>query len=828
VVGEPGDGCGSTTGVKPGVMTALLQQVVAAPEQRASELSSLPPGTVVGRFEIVRELGRGAFGVVYEARDRELGRMVALKVVRPGTAVVGEAKVLLEAEAIARLSHPNLVTLHDVGQSDCGPYLVFELLRGKTLQDRMDEGPLPVQEAVHFAAEVARGLAHAHAEGVVHRDLKPANVFVTTKGQVKILDFGMAHAFGRGRLSGGTPAYMAPEQWEDDPEDERTDVFALGVMLHRMLSQEYPFPEDGGRWSAGAATAARPLATGAPGVGALVGRMLQKAPEGRPRDGAAVLAALEPLEETIRDHGPGGAGEDSPPAIPPAGNRGAVTPARRRRARPSSRLLGALLVAAGVAGVAAGTAWYVRKRAADPATAMKGQVAGGPSIAVLPFANVSADKDQEYFADGVTEEILNALAHVEGLRVIGRTSSFYFKGRNEDLASVARKLAVGAVLEGSVRRDGNSVRVTAQLIDTADGSRLWSETYERELTNIFQVQEDVARAVVAALQLRLLPSQALATRASRTANPEAYNLVLRARFVQSSLSQDGFKRARELFEKAAALDPTYAAPHADMALTLRMMTSFAKSPEEWAALRERALAEADRAVALGPDLGEAYSARGVMRLIYLRDWAGAEADQRRALVLSPSYAGALRRLGMLQADQGRLEEGIDTMRRSTKLDPLQSDTWNWLGVFEVAAGRFEAARSSLARAQELSAGGGEVRASLAALEILSGHPSDALALVPRLDPDDQLRFTALAQHSLGNDGASRKALDELIARFGHLDAAIIAEVHAWRGEPDQAFLWLDRALSLEFDDVKFNPFLRRLRNDSRYAALLGKMNLPVD
>jgi serine/threonine protein kinase len=234
VVGEPGDGCGSTTGVKPGVMTALLQQVVAAPEQRASELSSLPPGTVVGRFEIVRELGRGAFGVVYEARDRELGRMVALKVVRPGTAVVGEAKVLLEAEAIARLSHPNLVTLHDVGQSDCGPYLVFELLRGKTLQDRMDEGPLPVQEAVHFAAEVARGLAHAHAEGVVHRDLKPANVFVTTKGQVKILDFGMAHAFGRGRLSGGTPAYMAPEQWEDDPEDERTDVFALGVMLYRI------------------------------------------------------------------------------------------------------------------------------------------------------------------------------------------------------------------------------------------------------------------------------------------------------------------------------------------------------------------------------------------------------------------------------------------------------------------------------------------------------------------------------------------------------------------------------------------------------------------
>jgi TolB-like protein len=497
-----------------------------------------------------------------------------------------------------------------------------------------------------------------------------------------------------------------------------------------------------------------------------------------------------------------------------------------RRARRALLLLG-LGFAAATPGLVYFFVWPGADRGPARGSAAP-STAAGPSIAILAFANMSADKDQEYFADGVTEEILNSLARVEGLRVVGRTSSFYFKGRNEDLASIARKLAVGAVLEGSVRKDGNRVRVTAQLLDAADGSRLWSETYERELTSIFQVQEDVARAVAAALQLRLLPSQALATRASRTASPEAYNLVLRARLVQSSLSQDGFQRALELFEKAAALDPTYAAPHADMALTLRMLTSFAKSPEEWGALRERALAEADRAVALGPDFDEAYSTRGLMRLIYQRDWAGAEADQRKALALSPSYAGALRRLGMLQADQGRLVEGIDTMRRSTKLDPLQSDTWNWLGVFEIAAGRFDAARSSLARAQELSAGGGEVRASLAALEILSGHPSAALALVPKLDPDDQLRFTALAQHSLGDGGASRKALDELIARFGHLDAAVIAEVHAWRGDPDQAFLWLDRAISLEFDDIKFNPFFRRLRDDPRYAALLGKMNLPVD
>jgi len=286
--------------VKPGALSALLQAVAAAPEPRDAEPAPLLPGTVVGRFEILRELGRGGFGVVYEARDRELGRQVALKFVRPGQAELDEGKVAREAEAIARLSHPNLITLYDVGRNETGPYLVFELLRGKTLQERIDDGPMPVQEAVHVAVEVARGLAHAHGEGVIHRDLKPANVFVTNKGQVKILDFGMAHAFGRRRLSGGTPAYMAPEQWEDAPEDERTDVFALGVMLYRMLSGEYPFPEGDGRWAAEETRPRRLDVPGAPEVTEWVEKMLERSPTRRPRDGGAVLAGQAVVEATRR------------------------------------------------------------------------------------------------------------------------------------------------------------------------------------------------------------------------------------------------------------------------------------------------------------------------------------------------------------------------------------------------------------------------------------------------------------------------------------------------------------------------------------------------
>ncbi len=320
-----GSASGPATGLKPGALTALLEEVAATPERHLAEPGPLVPGTLVGRFEIVREMGRGGFGVVYEARDRDLGRPVALKLVRPGRITEEGGKVSREADAIARLSHPNLVTLFEVGRAEQGPFLVFEFLRGKTLQERMDHGPMPVREAVHLATEVTRGLSHAHAEGVVHRDLKPSNVFVTSAGHVKILDFGMAHAFGRRRLSGGTPAYMAPEQWEDAPEDERTDVFALGVMLHRMLTGKYPFPEGKGRGSAEGGAAPRLDVPGAPGVAELIEKMLDRTPTRRPRDGAAVLEALEPIDDALRAR----------PAAPDTSSRGAVVPSADQRPFPS-------------------------------------------------------------------------------------------------------------------------------------------------------------------------------------------------------------------------------------------------------------------------------------------------------------------------------------------------------------------------------------------------------------------------------------------------------------------------------------------------------------
>src|SRR5512143_319738 len=381
-------------GITPGRLTALLQQIAAVSdvEPETGWVTCLAPGAVVGRFEMVREIGRGGFGVVWEARDRDLGRSIAFKAVRAGArAQLREERLLREAEAAARLSHPNIVTLHDVGRSDEGPYLVLELLRGETLRDRLDRGPIPVREAVAIAVEIAKGVAHAHAEGVVHRDLKPANVFLCSDGRVKVLDFGMAHAFGRPRQEGGTPAYMAPEQWAQAPEDERTDVYALGTMLFEMTSGELPFPGD----EAGKAVRAgrRPPALDTPkmpALGELVGRMLEREPTRRPRDGAEVLAELSAIQGYLEQ-------ATSPPTV-------------TVRPRPRWRVF--VPIAAGVLLGMAVMGLVMWREAGYPRPTGDHRTV----VAVADFANETRDPD----LDGLSGLLITSLEQSKKLRVLTR------------------------------------------------------------------------------------------------------------------------------------------------------------------------------------------------------------------------------------------------------------------------------------------------------------------------------------------------------------------------------------------------------------------------
>ncbi len=768
-------------------MSALLAELARVPDGAPSIAweAALRPGATVGRFELIRKLGRGGFGEVWEARDRDLGRLVAFKAVRPRVGIEpSEFRTLREAETAASLAHPNLVTLFDVGRAEQGPYLVLELLRGETLAAHLSRGPLPPREALRVAQEVAKGLAYAHASGVVHRDLKPENVFLCEDGRIKVLDFGLAHVFGRRRLDGGTPAYMAPEQASGAPEDERTDVFALGVMLFEMVSGRLPF---GNAATAGAPRRRAPTlkVPGLPRIGRLVARMLATDPLKRPRDGREVLMNLaEPVTQ-------GGGPEDRPAS------------ARQVRHAPSDR----------------------RRTAAVAAHRSRARAA---SIAVLPFADMSPARDQEYLSDGIAEEILNALAHVEGLRVTGRTSSFSFKGRNEDLRDIGQKLGVRAILEGSVRKVGNRARVAARLVGVADGYRMWSGTFDRDLTDVLAVQDEIARSVVEALKVKIGPGPVRKAE-HRIRSGEAYTQFLRGQQLVNQGTADGIRAAVDAYERALALDSRFAPAWAGLAVALIWRADYADTPARVAEDQRRAAESAESAVAFGGAGAEGHASRGYVRTFCTWDWLGARSDLELALAIAPSKARCLYAYAELEAATGRLPAAIAAGLGAVDLDPFAAQYWASLGRLHAASGELDLARADLERALQLSPDHAFAACDLAIVELQAGHPAEALTASERCAGKPYGLLALAGVHAaLGNGEASRGALEALVAGYGHHSAFQIAQAFAWLGQRDEAFGWLDRAYRQRDPGLRrvgYDPLLRRIADDPRHAEILRRMKL---
>ena len=463
---------------------------------------SASPGTRVGPYEILALLGSGGMGEVYKATDTRLGRTVAIKFLKSAYT----DRLDREARAIAALNHPNICTIHDVGPD----YLVMEYLEGAPLGS-----PVPLENALRLALQIAAALEAAHAKGIIHRDLKPGNIFVTQAG-VKLLDFGLAKlmpgqdgsddtlSMSQAGAVAGTVAYMSPEQAQAKPLDARSDIFSFGLVMYEMLSGQRAFSADTGIavMAAIVRDEARPLKT-APELERIITRCLRKAPADRFQTMGEVRAALEQVS---------------------------VKPAQDQ-----------------------------------------------PSIAVLPFSNMSADKENEYFSDGLAEEILNSLVRIPGLKVTARTSSFAFRGKEQDIRGIAEALDVKTILEGSVRKAGNRVRVTAQLINAADGYHLWSERYDRELTDVFAVQDEIAAAIAAALKLKLSGEAAPVHR--HTPNVPAYEAFLKGRYHMLKGTPEGWARGKDFLEQAVALDPQYAEPHTQLA------TPIPPSLGEWPASR---------------------------------------------------------------------------------------------------------------------------------------------------------------------------------------------------------------------------------------------------
>ncbi|MDB6162611.1 MAG: protein kinase [Xanthomonadaceae bacterium] len=473
--------------------------------------------------------------------------------------------------------------------------------------------------------------------------------------------------------------------------------------------------------------------------------------------------------------------------------------------------------------------WYFQGQPAfHPNTPTSAPVApDAHSIAVLPFVNMSTDKEQDYFSDGLSEELLNMLGQVPQLRVIARTSSFSFKGKAVDVATIARALNVASVLEGSVRKSGTTLRITAQLVRASDSTELWSAIYDRELTDVFKVQDDIAGAVVTALKVRLLPAQHV-TNPHRTRDSRAYTQYLLGNQFFNRATADGYRRATVAYRQAIALDPEYAAAYAGLAVAEVFSADSAESTAENAAAKERGLTAADKAIALAPGLADGYTARGWMRSNFTWDWAGAQSDLETALAIDPSNSTVQRRYGQLLGSRGRLPEAIAAVRKSVALDPLSAPPWSNLGYYLLAAGEMDEARQALQHALSINPESTYAQVNLATLELRQGHTAKALDMFRQSDDTFRPYGIALAEHSLGHPRESQQALDSLIAGYAQDSAAQVAEVYAWRGETDKAFQWLDRAYAQHdggLSDLLINPMLVSLRADPRFQALARKLGL---
>jgi serine/threonine-protein kinase len=588
-----------------------------------SSVAGVPPSlqaSLADRYLIERELGRGGMATVYLARDLKHRRPVALKVLSPTVAAtLGADRFLREIELAARLQHPHILTVFDSGDAQGTLWFTMPYVEGESLRDRLRRArQLPLADALRITTEAARALDFAHQHGVVHRDIKPENLLLTTDGSTLVADFGIARALGEtGQLTEtgivvGTPTYMSPEQAAGERTiDGRSDIYSLACVLYEMLAGEPPHtgPNVQALIAKRLSEPVRSVRTTREvplGVERTITRALARAPADRFQSAGEFGRALETTGELT-----GG-------VAPPAG--------AARRGRRAAALVGLVLA------VAAAAFLVARMRAPSGGAA----VTGPPSTAVLPFDDLNPGSDQEYFSDGLTEELITALSRVEGIRVAARTSSFQFKGQQVDVREVGRRLQVGSVLEGSVRRSGNRVRITAQLVNARDGYQLWASAYDRELADVFAVQEEIAQAIIAALRVRLGVRDSAVLRARPTADPEAHDLYLKGRFAWNRRTAAGMEEAVRYLERAVARDSTFATAWAGLADAYVLVVPYAGAPREttW----PKARAAAMRALALDSTLGEAHTALAYGAMIY--DWGR---RPRRASARRSRWTRAIRR-----------------------------------------------------------------------------------------------------------------------------------------------------------------------------------------
>ncbi|HEY3173960.1 MAG TPA: protein kinase [Thermoanaerobaculia bacterium] len=788
---------------------------------------TLSAGTRLGPYEILSPLGVGGMGEVYRGRDPRIGREVAIKVLPESFSKDAERLRRFEKEARSAglLNHPNVLVVYDVGEHEGSPYIVEELLDGETLRERLVQGTLRPAEAIEYGVQVARGLAAAHEKGVIHRDLKPENLFVTRDGRIKILDFGLAKltqpetaaaeaaeaatlsAVTEAGVTLGTVGYMSPEQVRGLPADARSDIFSFGAVLYEMATGKRAFRGNSPAETMSMILKEQPSSVGdanpdvPPALDRVVCRCLEKEPRRR-------FHSANDIEFALTD-------ASTEAAAPRVLRR--LPALRRARLVP---LAAVVLLAIGLL-----MWWQPSKPAAG----------GGPtrfsSLAVLPLQNLSHDPEQEYFSDGMTEALISRLAQVGSLRVISRTSAMLYKGTKKPLREIARELNVDGIIEGSVMRSGDRVRVTAQLIDARSDEHLWAKDYERDLRDVLGLQAEVAQAIAQEVRAKLNPGEKARLARSRPVVPEAQEAYLKGRYYLGQGTEETIGKAIARFNEAIAKDPLDARAHAGLADSYSALRSIYRAPRE---VMPKAKAAAQKAVELDDGLAEGHVSLAFARMFYDFDWSGAEREFRRAIELNPNLAEAHDGLALYFTANERHEEAIAEVERAKQLDPLSPIILSDVSWVYYGARKYDKALEVSRELVEMNPSSPWGHTYLGLALEKTGRIDEAIRELERAAGLDRsvtiLEWLGGAYAAAGRTADANRILAELTSRAEkrYVCPYEIATVYVGLGRKDAAFEWLRRGVEERADcmpwiraDSKIDP----LRGDPRYTDILRGVGL---
>ena len=825
----------------------MMTKELAVDQQRPG-ITHADPRQLIGRtishYHILAKLGHGGMGVIYRAEDTRLGRNVALKFLPEASrdpSALGRLR--REAQAASGLNHPNICTIHDVGEFDGDYFIAMELLQGQTLRERIAGKPLPVDSLLELGAQVADGLEAAHALGVIHRDLKPSNIFITSRGAAKILDFGLArktrnkiretntpdgeitlsldeeHLTSPGEVL-GTIAYMSPEQARGEDLDIRTDIFPLGSVLYEMATGRPPFA---GRTSAllfdsllhhTPASPSRINPETPPELEKIINKCLQKNRDLRYQHAPDVRADLRAVQAGTST---GLSGRDNDIGHKPRISRRAIA------------------VSAGILVLLTIALAFNSAKARDWLLSTNGPRI--QSLAVLPLINLTGDAAQDFFVDGMTDEVTTELAQIGGLRVTSRTSTMQFKDAKKSIPQIGKELNVDAVVQGSVAHSGNRVRVIAQLIEAQSDRHLWAKTYERELQDVLTMQDELARDIAAEIRIKLTPEERTRLASPRPINPAAHDAYLRGRFLWNRRTEPELNKAKEYFNQAITEDPNYAPAYSGLADTYFYL-GYA-----WGHLPPReamplAKAAALKAIQLDDNSAEGHTSLGIVKAMYDWDFPGAEQELKRAIALNPNYATTHHIYSVLLGALGHNDDAIAEMRKAVEVDPLSIPVRNMLADKLEDAGRCEDAADEFRKTMELIPNAphlGMLHEGLARCYRAKGREKEAwdediksrIAFGATPKEIDEYRKTYAVS---GRKGIVQKDLQASLASWQkdhwHTDAFYIAMAYVELGNKDQAFAWIDKLIELRSTWlIWIYPGDPLLRDDPRFAEVKRKMGV---